>query len=131
MGCQLGEVAERPTTFTQGLAPQPGDHSDHIHGRRCQELLKVRARQPPIPTPAELKTSYSLRETALHPRPQRILGVELRGLLALPCRLERFMVGLWADRELARGCLGGRALPAGGTRLAGHPVKPDANDRVA
>jgi hypothetical protein len=131
MGCQLGDVAERPTTFTQGLAPQPGAHSDHMHGRRRQELLMVRARQPPIPTPAELNTAYALRETALPPRPQRILGCERRGPLALPCRLEHLMGGLWADRELAGGGLGGRARPAGGTRPAGRPVKPDAHDRVA
>src|SRR5262245_41920460 len=124
-------MAELPTTFTQGLAPQPGDHADHMHSRRRQELLKVRAHQPPISTPAEFKASYSLRDTALHPRPQRIPGFELQAPLALPCRLEHLMVDLWADRGLAGGCLGGRALPAGGTRPAGRPVKPDANDRDA
>jgi hypothetical protein len=40
------------------------------------------------------------------------------------------MVDLWADRELAGGCLGGGALPAGGTRAPGGPVKPDANDWI-
>ena len=41
------------------------------------------------------------------------------------------MVDLRADRELAWGCLGGGARPAGGTRATGGPVKPDANDRIA
>ena len=43
-----------------------------------QELLEVRARQAKIPTPAEIKAPDPLREAALHPRPQRILGFELR-----------------------------------------------------
>ena len=91
----------------------------------------MRPREAEISTPAEIKAPDPLREATLHPRPQRILGFELRCLLALPRRLERLMVDLWADRELAGGCLGGSALPAGGTRATGRPVKPDANDRVA
>jgi hypothetical protein len=91
----------------------------------------VRARHPQVSTPAEIKAPDPLREATLHPCPQRILGFELRCPLALPRRLERLMVDLWADRELAGGCLGGSALPAGGTRTTGRPIKPDANDRVA
>ena len=102
-----------------------------MHGCRRQERLEVRACQAKVSTPAEIKTSYPLREAALHPCPQRILGCELRCPLALPRSLERLMVGLWADRELAGGCVGGRARPAGGTRATRGPVKPDANDRVA
>ena len=60
MGCQLGKVAWFPPTLPQGLAPEPGDHADHIHGRRRQELLEVRAREADVPTPAEIKTSYPL-----------------------------------------------------------------------
>ena len=40
------------------------------------------------------------------------------------------MVDLWAERELAGGCMGGGACPAGGTRATGGPVKPDTNDRI-
>jgi hypothetical protein len=44
MGWQLGEVAGLPPAFAQRLAPEPGDHPDDIHGRRREELLKMRAR---------------------------------------------------------------------------------------
>ena len=91
----------------------------------------MRAREAKVSTAAEINAPDPLRQATLHPCPQRILGFERRGPLALPRRLERLMVDLWADRELAGGCLGGRALPAGGTRTTGSPVKPDANDRVA
>jgi hypothetical protein len=131
MGCQLGKVAGLPPTLAQRLAPAPGDHPDHIHRGGSEELLEVRARQAKVATPAELNAPDPLREATLHACPQRILGFELRGALALPRRLERLMVDLWADRELAGGGLGGSALPAGGTRTTGRPVKPDANDRVA
>jgi hypothetical protein len=74
-----------------------------MHGGRRQELLDVRARQPQIPTPAEIKTSYSLREAALHPRSQGVLSFELGGLLAVASSLERLMVRLQADGELPWG----------------------------
>jgi hypothetical protein len=105
MGCQLGKVARLPPTFTQRHVPEPGNHPDHIHGGRRQELLEVRARQPQIPTPAEVKASYPLRETALHPRPQGVLRFELGGLLAVASGLERLMVGLGPDGELPWGAL--------------------------
>jgi hypothetical protein len=56
----LGKVARLPQAFAHRLAPQLGDHPDHIHGCRRPELLEVRARQPQIPTPVEIKTSYPL-----------------------------------------------------------------------
>ena len=90
----------------------------------------MRARQPQIPTPAEIKAPDPLRQAALHPA--RSAYWALNCGVSWRCRgRERLMVGLWADRELAGGCLGGSALPAGGTRTTGRPVKPDANDRVA
>jgi hypothetical protein len=101
MGGQLGKVAGRPPALAQRPAPEPGDHPDHMHGGCRRELLEVRARQAKVSTPAEVKVPDPLRQAALHPCPQRILGFELRSLLALPRRLERLMVGLWADRELA------------------------------
>jgi hypothetical protein len=131
MGCQLGQMSRLPPALPQGLAPEPSDHLHHIHGGGSEQLLEVRARQPEIPTPAEINAADPLREAALHPCPQRILRFELRRLLALPRGLERLMVDLRADRQLARGCLGGGALPAGGTRATGGPLKPDANDRIA
>ena len=131
MGCQLGQVAGLPPAFAHWFTPAPGDHPDDIHGGCREELLEVCTRQAQVSTAAEIKAPDPLREATLHPCPPRILGFELRCPLALPRGLERLMVDLWADRELAGGGLGGRALPAGGTRATGHPVKPDANDRVA
>jgi hypothetical protein len=91
----------------------------------------VCARQPQIPTPAEIKTSYSLRETALHPRPQGVLSFELGRLLALPCRLECLMVRLQPDGELPWGVLRGGARPTGGTRATRGSVESDANHGIA
>jgi hypothetical protein len=63
-----------------------------------------------IPTVAEIKALTPPRQAALHPGSQRILGVELRRLLALPGGLERLIVDLWADRQLARGCMDRHAI---------------------
>jgi hypothetical protein len=46
-----------------------------------------------------------VRQGTVH-RPQCVLGFERRRLLALPCRLERLMVDLRADRQLASSRLG-------------------------
>jgi hypothetical protein len=102
MGRQLGQVAGLPPALAQGLTSQPRDHPYHMHGGGIQQLLEVRARQAQVPTPTEINAPNALRQAALHPCPQGVLGVELRGPLALPRRLERLMVDLWADRELAR-----------------------------
>jgi hypothetical protein len=64
-------------------------------------LLEVRACESNAPPPAKIKAPAPLREAALHPCPQRILGYELRRLLPLPCGLDRLMMGLRADGELA------------------------------
>ena len=50
-----------------------------------------------------MKASNALRETAFHPRPQGILGFELRHLLTLPRRLDGLMVGFGPDGELPWG----------------------------
>jgi hypothetical protein len=67
----------------------------------------------------------------LRPRPQRIRGFERRRLLALPCGLERLMLDLRADRQLAGRRLGGGAGTAGGTGTTRGPVTPEADDRIA
>ena len=103
MGCQPGKVAGLPPALAQGLTPEPGDHPDDIHRRGSEQLLEVRARQAEVPTLAQIKAPDALREAALHPRPQRILGFELRRLLALARGLDRLMVGLGPDGELAWG----------------------------
>jgi hypothetical protein len=131
MGCQLGKVAGFPPALAQRLAPEPGDHPDHMHRRCRQELLEVRARQPKVSTPAEIKSAYALREAALHTRPQGILDVEGRRLLPSACGLDGLMVGLRPDREFAGSRVRQGARLAGGTRAAGSPIKPDADDRIA
>ena len=98
-------MAGRTPACAPRLAPKPGDHPDHIHGRCRQELLEVRTCQAKVPTPAEIKTAYPLREAALHPCPQSVLGFELGGLLAVASGLKRLMVRLQPDGELAGGIL--------------------------
>ena len=88
----------------------------------------MRARQPQVATPAEIKAPGPLREATLHPGPQRILGFELRGPLALPRRLERLMVGLQPDRKLAGSILRPRTYWTGRTAAEGGLIKPDAHD---
>jgi hypothetical protein len=127
----LGQVAGRPPAFAQRLAPQPGDHPDHMHGGRRQKLLEMRARQPPIPTPAELNTSYPLREAALHPRPQGVLRFARGGLLAVASGLERLMVRRQSDGELPWGVCRGGARPTHRTRTPRGPVEPEAHHGVA
>ncbi len=78
-----------------------------------------------------MKAAYALREAALDPRPEGILGFECCRLLALARRLDRLMVGLRPDGELAGGSSRRGACPAGGTGATGGPVKPDADDRIA
>ena len=101
-----------------------------MHGGGIQELLEVRARQADVPTPAQINAPAPLGEATFDTRPQRVLGFERRRLLALPCRLERLMVDLWADRQLAGSHVCGGAGPAGGTGATGGPVKPDANHGI-
>jgi hypothetical protein len=131
MGRKSGTMSRLPPTLAEGFTPEPGDDSDHMHRGGSEELLEVRARSAKVATPAEINAPDPWREATLHACPQRIRGFERRRPLALPRRLERLMVDLWADRELAGGCLSGRARPAGGTRATRGPVTPDANDRVA
>jgi hypothetical protein len=131
MGCQLGKVAGLPPALAQGLAPEPGDHPDDIHGGRREEVLEVRACQAKIPTPAQIEASRALRETTLHSRPQGILCGELRRLLALPRGLECLVVGLQPDGELAWSAARRGARLAGGARTTRGHIEPDANNRVA
>ena len=92
MGGQPGKVARRPSLLVSRLTPEPGDHPDDMQGGRLQELRQVCPRQPNVPTAAEITTPYPLGHRPLHPRPERILGFELRRLLALPCGLPRHLL---------------------------------------
>jgi hypothetical protein len=131
MGGQLGQGAELPPALAQRLAPEPGDHSDHIHGRRRQELLEVRAREAQIATPAQIKTSHPLREATLNPGTQGILRGERGRLLALPRRLQRLVVGLQRDGKLAGGSSRRGTGRARGARPTRGPIEPEADDWVA
>jgi hypothetical protein len=91
----------------------------------------VRARQAAVATLAHIKTSDALREATLHARPQRILGFKLGGPLALSRGLDRFVVGLGTDSELARRIFGCGAYCTGGTGATGGPVKADPKHRIA
>jgi hypothetical protein len=102
-----------------------------MHGGGIEQLLEVRAREADVPTPAEIEAPDPLRKAALHSGSQRILGVELRRVLALPRGLKRLMVGLQPDGELARSALRRGARRTGGTRATGGSVTPEANHRIA
>ena len=70
-----------------------------------------------------MKAPDTLREAALHPRPERILGFELGCLLSLACGLDGLVVGLGPDGELPWGVFRrGAHLPCG-TDATGGPVK--------
>jgi hypothetical protein len=92
-----------------------------------QELLEGRARQADVSTPAPINAPDPWGEATFDTRPQRVLGCERGRLLALPCRLERLRVDLWADRQRAGSPVCGGAGPAGGTGAPGGPVKPEAH----
>jgi hypothetical protein len=91
----------------------------------------VRACQPKVPTLAQVKAPDALREAALDPGPQGILGFELGGFLSLSRGLDGLVVGLQPDGELPRGVFRRGARRTGGTRATRGPVKPDANDRIS
>jgi hypothetical protein len=124
-------VSRLPPALPQGLTSEPGDHPYHIHRGGIEQLLEVCARQPDVPAPAQIEAPCALREAALDPCPQGVLGFELRRLLALPGGLDRLVVGLQPDRELAWGSSRRGTCQAGGARTTRGPVEPDADNRVA
>jgi hypothetical protein len=91
----------------------------------------VRPRSSHIPTLTKIEAPYPLREAALYPRPQGILGFELGRLLTLSCALDGLVVGLGPDRELPWGIFRCGAHLTGRTGATGGPVKPDPKDRIA
>jgi hypothetical protein len=129
MGCQLGQVAGLPPALAHSLAPEPGDHPDHMHGCRGQERLEVRARQAKIPTPAEINASDPWREATLYPCWQGVLGVELGGLLPLAGGLDGLVVRWRPDGELPWGVFRRGAQTTGGARATGGPVETATDDR--
>jgi len=80
-----------------------------MHGCCRQELLEVRLRQANVSTPAEINAPDPLRQAALHPCPQRILGF----FAQLP---KKAYVGACVSRAAPaasprRSITGGRPLP--------------------
>jgi hypothetical protein len=91
----------------------------------------VRTRQAAVATLAQRKAPDALREATLHARPQRILGFERGRRLTLSRRLDRFVVGLGADGELAWRIFGCGADVPGRTGATGGLVKADPKHRIA
>jgi hypothetical protein len=87
--------------------------------------------QSHVPRPAQPTAADPLRVSALDPGPPGILGFELGGLLPLPRSLDRLMLRLQLDRELAGGLFGPGAGLADRTGAAGRGIKADAHDRIA
>ena len=102
-----------------------------MHGRHIEQLREVRAGEPDGATPTAIKAPYPMREAALHTRPQCILGYALGGLLPLSRSLDRLVVGLRPDRELAWGLFGSGACRSGRIGATGGLGKADAHDRIA
>ena len=73
----------------------------------------------------------SLGVRALNPGPLGILGRELGGLLPLPCGLDRLVMGLRPDGELARCIFGLGARLADRTRTTGRGLETDAHHGIA
>ena len=104
---------------------------DHMHGRRRQQLLVVRARQPDVATAAQINAPRALREAAVHPGPQGVLGFERRRLLALLRGLDGLVMGWQPDRELVWGAFRRGTRRAGGARATHRSIKPNANHGIA
>ena len=68
---------------------------------------------------------------ALNPSPPGVLGRELGGLLPLPCGLDRLVMGLRPDGQLARGIFGLGARRADRTGATSRGMEPDAHHGVA
>jgi len=54
-------VAGLPPALPQGLTSEPGDHPHDIDCGGIEQLLEVRACQPKVPTPAQVKAPDALR----------------------------------------------------------------------
>jgi hypothetical protein len=87
--------------------------------------------QPDVTGPAQATAPDALRVRALDPGPSCVLGFERGGLLALPRGLERLVVRLRPDRELAGGFFGPGAGLADRAGAAGRGIKADAHDGIA
>jgi hypothetical protein len=67
---------------------------------------------------------------ALNPGPLGILSFELSRLLPLPRDLDRLVVDLRPDRELAGSVFRPGTRPAGWTDTTGRGIKTDAHDGI-
>src|SRR3712207_8656764 len=93
-------------------------------------MLQMRLGEPEIASPAQTTASDALRVRAFDPGPLGVLGFERRRLLPLAGGLDRLVVGLRPDGQLAGGVFRPRARPAGRTHTAGRRVKADAHDGI-
>src|SRR3954451_14806144 len=76
--------------------------------------LEVRLDQPDVPRMPQIAPAVALGEGALHTGPPRILRLELRSLLPRPRRLQRDVLCLGPEHQLARpGRRLGAVSPAG------------------
>src|SRR6266508_3162304 len=93
-------------------------------------MLQMGFREPEVVGSAQATASDAVRVRALDPGPSGILGCELGGLLPLPRGLDRLVVGLRPDGELARRVFGPGAGLADRARATGRRVKADAHDGI-
>ena len=85
----------------------------------------------PIAAASYATASDGLRGRALNAGPPGVLGHELRGLLPLPCGLDRLVLGLRPDGKLARRLVGLGARLADRTGATSRAMEADRHDRIA
>jgi hypothetical protein len=131
MGRQLGKVPCPPPALPQGFTSEPSDRPHDIHRGGIQQPLEMRACQPKVPTPAEVKAPGALREATLGPRPQSVLDFEGSRRLPSACDRDGLMVRPRLDGELAWSAFRRGARRTGGTRATSGSIKPNANHGIA
>jgi hypothetical protein len=110
---------------------QPGRDAHHIERGGGEHVRQTRVGVTDVATLAYATPPDGLRRRALNPSPLGILRRELGSLLSLPCGLDRLVIGLRPDGELARCLVGLGARLADRTRPTGHRRATDAHHGIA
>jgi hypothetical protein len=109
---------------------QPGCHAHQVKCRGREDMLQMCFGVADVTTLAQATPPDGLRLRALDSGALGVLGGELGGRLPLPRGLDRLVLGLRPDGELARGIFGLGARRADRTRPTGRGMKPDAHHGI-
>jgi hypothetical protein len=110
---------------------QPRRDAHQVEHGGGENVLQTRFGVTDVATLSYTTPPDGLRLRALNPGPLGILGCELGSLLPLPCSLDRLVIGLRPDGELARCIFGLGARLADRTRPTGCRMKTDAHHGIA